>query len=394
MRIKRFEAADTRTALAMVKKELGENAIILASRTIRPAEGRTGTGRVEVVAAMDYDLEGLAPENAAPPAASEAAALRNGELADPSGEILPLGRLIRPVKAGWPVITSRIGSGQTPSRQQLAEKLPAGSSNTRRTAEPPALSRRLDRPREEAVRKWREQLIKQLRFTGTLRPPIQQQPLILALVWATGVGKTTTAAKLAAWFALREKCSVALLSMDCYRIGATDQLRTYARIMHLPCDIALRKSELQQAIHRHRQMEIIIIDTAGKSPFDERHIGELREWFAGERKISPHLVLSATTKKEDMARILETYAPLAPESLILTKLDETRAYASVCQQVVASSLPLSYLCTGQRVPEDFLAASREFLAKLFTQGWQAVGPELRAAASPENWLEHRHGTPS
>ncbi|MDP2106244.1 MAG: AAA family ATPase, partial [Desulfobulbaceae bacterium] len=201
-------------------------------------------------------------------------------------------------------------------------------------------------------------------------------PRIIALVGATGVGKTTTAAKLAAWHSLRQGLRVTLLSMDCYRIGATDQLRTYAKIMRLPCEIVLRQQDLTKALERHHDKDIIIIDTAGKSPYDQTHIQELQAWFSPCPSIMPYLVLSATAKKEDLQAIVDAYSPLSTAGLILTKLDETRAYAAICQQVVASKLPISFLSTGQRVPEDFLAASKNLLDTLFKDGWAAAEPFL------------------
>jgi flagellar biosynthesis protein FlhF len=194
----------------------------------------------------------------------------------------------------------------------------------------------------------------------------------LALVGATGVGKTTTTAKMAAWYSLRAGQRVALLSMDCYRIGATDQLRAYAKIMRLPCEIALRKKDLVSALKKHSDKDVIIIDTAGKSPYDDNHINELQEWFAPCADLEPHLVLSATTKKEDLQTMIKSYSAISASSLILTKLDETRAYATLCQQVVASSLPVSYVCTGQRVPEDFMVANKDYLDTLFKNGWNAA----------------------
>jgi len=234
-------------------------------------------------------------------------------------------------------------------------------------------------PDPVAVRQWRDQVVEKIQITNQ-NGDKKTGTMLMALVGATGVGKTTTAAKLAAWYTLRQGMRVALLSMDCYRIGATDQLRTYAQIMRLPCEIVLRQQDLAKALARHRDKDIVIIDTAGKSPYDEAHIQELRHWFAPCPGIEPHLVLSATTKKEDLQAIISSYGALSASSLILTKLDETRAYAALCQQVVTSSLPVSYLSTGQRVPEDFLVASKDFLDALFKKGWGAATSYMAARA--------------
>jgi flagellar biosynthesis protein FlhF len=395
MRIRRFEAPDTKKALAMVKEEMGEDAIILATRTIAPVrDGVAKKGReswVEVVAAMDYDLDALTDDGAVQ---LSAASDRYGGLrtVTPRQESLSAGA--GPKKSG--VRERAISIEAQDLRKRFARM--SKRKQTRPVAKEPrqepvplATPRPQPvRPKPEEVARWRDRLLEQLRIKPPQLPSEGSGPLVLALVGATGVGKTTTAAKLAAWYRLRENCKVALLSMDCYRIGATDQLRAYARIMHLPCEIALRKKELQQAIDRHRSKEVIIIDTAGKSPFDQEHVGELQDWFTVDSAITPYLTISATTKKEDLARVIECYEPLAPVGLIITKLDETRAYATLCQQVVASALPVSCLCTGQRVPEDFMLASRDFLETLFRQGWQAVASKLHAAASPEVWQNHQY----
>ncbi len=237
------------------------------------------------------------------------------------------------------------------------------------------------RPRPDEVARWREQLIGSLTYHSL---EFSQQRVV-ALVGATGVGKTTTAAKLAAWAALHRGRSVALVSMDCYRIGATDQLRTYARIMQVPCEIALKPRDLARALERHRKRDLVIIDTSGKSPYDERHIEELARWFGADERIEPLLTVAATTKKEDLAATFDAYRPLGVRGLVLSKLDETRAYAVLCQQVAASRFPIACLATGQRVPEDFLLASPETVGKLFRDGWPRFIDWLRASPARMPW---------
>lgn len=396
MRIKRFEAADTTTALTMVKEELGENAVILSTRTLKTGAGAKGRPRVEVVAAMEYDAE---PLTVPPPE------IENSEPA-------PAGR--QPVTYGYQAVRPPKNTVAKPKaeenfdRQLAAQLAPTAPVEKAIHIEAHDLKRRfanflrrqylskneLDsqasgtdkgkaktgRPDPKQVAQWRDKVIDQLQI-NPLHIGITERPAIVALVGPTGVGKTTTAAKVAAWYSIHEGLKVALLSMDCYRIGATDQLRTYARIMRLPCEIALRKKDLAAAVARHSDKDLIIIDTAGKSPYDPSHVKELASWFASCPGIEPHLVVSSTYKKEDLQHILKAYQPLRANGLVLTKLDETRAYATLCQQVAAAKMPISCLCTGQRVPEDFLLASRDFLQTLFGQGWQAAASELESEAA-------------
>lgn len=371
MRIKRFEAPDTKTAIALVKEELGEDAVILANKTI---DAGTPAQRIEIVAAMDYDVETIT------------LARKEKDEGDRRRQTAPYGcdGLRRPaVKKTVAAPAHPAGSADPGIRceardlRQRFAKLLGSEGETTPSPSPgraswPGQAKAAARPRPEEVNRWRDQLISQLKITLPRIERSAGSPLVLALTGPTGVGKTTTSAKIAAWYKLRKQCRVALLSMDCYRIGATDQLRTYARIMGLPCEIVLRRKDLDRALQRYRDYDLIIVDTAGKSPYEKEHIRELARWFAGVEALNIQLVLSATTKKEDLHHIMKVYSPLEPDGLILTKLDETRAYATLCQQVAGSAVPVSYLATGQRVPEDFFIASRSFLDTLFKKGWSAV----------------------
>ena len=390
MRIKRFEATDRKTAFDLVKKELGENAVILADKTLNPG---SPSQRFEVVAAMDYDVESIT----VPPAGQDAPDNGNNghEVGGRKPKIYGYDRF--PAKKTASPVSSARDQQASDSLHQAAkgnaEKInfeahdlrirfasllrkngsapPVKTGTKVAEGETQPASFQKQRPDPKEVTRWRNQLIGQLQVAP---PDIKKSagPAILALIGPTGVGKTTTTAKIAAWYKLRSNCRVALLSMDCYRIGATDQLRTYGRIMQIPCEVALRRQDLAKSIARHQDCDLIIIDTAGGSPFDNRHIEELSSWFSGIDFLEPQLVVSATTKKEDVQQIIESYAPLGPTGLILTKLDETRAYATLCQQVAGADIPVSYLATGQRVPEDFFVAEKPFLEKLFKKGWAAV----------------------
>jgi flagellar biosynthesis protein FlhF len=397
MRIKRFEAPDNQTALKMVKKEMGDEALILATRTLTPAERKNGSNiRVEVVAAIDSGSD----NKGAPDTEHENNMSGNQNTYDYS--IVRRGNNLQS-DIPQEILSKKYAPNTDSTKRdrpdnlanntdkniatkdiqqrllQFMKKPDSGDASTEKHPEQNTPDRSVEKPSPEAVAKWRNQLIEQIQIKPPRVNNHGHSPAILALVGATGVGKTTTAAKLAAWYTLREGLKVTLLSMDCYRIGATDQLRTYSKIMRLPCEVALRQKDFANAIKRHQNQDVIIIDTAGKSPYNNSHINELAEWFGPVGGIQAHLVLSATTKKEDIAHSIKSYEPLSTTGLMITKLDETRAYATLCQQIAASSKPVSCISTGQRVPEDFMMASKEFLDILFREGWNAATAEAGAA---------------
>ncbi len=359
MKIKRFEAKDNKTAFALVKKELGEEAVILATRNL---DHGTARARVEVIAAMDYDMETVSdlPESEKPQKKPETYSYN-----------VVRARNNRTVKTK-PTSTPEIRLEAHELRKRFSRQ-----RQNRGEAEKAGLRQIRKKPSPEDVARWRDSVVEQIEV-NPLNLDKSAGPQVIALVGPTGVGKTTSAAKLAAWFSLRENRRVALLSMDCYRIGATDQLRTYARIMRLPCEIVLRKRDLAGSIAGQRNQDLVIIDTAGKNPYDFEHIDELQTWFASLNNIKPYLVVSATTKKVDLTNILKAYSPLEVNGLVISKVDETRTYASLCQQVAVSGLPVSYLACGQRVPEDFLAASKPYLHTLFKKGWPGFSAMLNS----------------
>jgi len=189
-----------------------------------------------------------------------------------------------------------------------------------------------------------------------------------AFIGPTGVGKTTTIAKLAAVLSLQQKKSVGVISVDSYRIGGVDQLRTYAGIMGLPCLSAFSPRDLQTAVEKMRDKEIVLIDTAGRSHLDRDRMMDLCRFMQGSLQISCHLVMSAATDRTDMREVADHFSMLKPQTCVFTKLDETRRKGAMIDQLALMKMPISYITNGQRVPEDIVSASRRSVLKLVLSG--------------------------
>jgi flagellar biosynthesis protein FlhF len=197
--------------------------------------------------------------------------------------------------------------------------------------------------------------------------PIQVTPgqrRLVALVGPTGVGKTTTIAKLAANFHLRERYRVGLITVDTYRIAAVDQLRTYADIIDLPMEIVATPREMRTAVARLADFDLVLMDTAGRSPRDEVKIQELKSMLAEAKADEVHLVLSSVASTASMRKSAERFAEVGATSLTLTKLDEATGLGNLLPLLRSCRLPLSYVTNGQNVPDDIAPAERRRLARI------------------------------
>lgn len=185
----------------------------------------------------------------------------------------------------------------------------------------------------------------------------------ISLIGPTGVGKTTTIAKLAAE-AIGAGARIALVTIDTYRIAAVEQLKIYGEIMGLPVEVVLSPEQLQDAFRRHRDKDLILIDTAGRSPRDGERIAELNEFLGQGSQVENCLVLAAPTDERLQQKSLEAFSKLPISRLIFTKLDETDRCGALINLPTRSNLPLAYLTNGQQVPEDLLLAEPATVANL------------------------------
>jgi len=190
------------------------------------------------------------------------------------------------------------------------------------------------------------------------------QRRVVALVGPTGVGKTTTIAKLAANLKLRDGVRMGLVTVDTYRIAAVEQLRTYAEIIDLPMKVVTTPMEMRRALDELSDMDLVLIDTAGRSPRDELQIGELKSLLADAEVDEVHLVLSVTANLDHLVSTVNHFSPVGTSALVLTKLDETHELGVMLNLARRVSLPVSYLTTGQDVPDDIEPADAQRMARL------------------------------
>ena len=207
-------------------------------------------------------------------------------------------------------------------------------------------------------------------------------PKFVAFVGPTGVGKTTTLAKLAAQFKLRDKCKVAMITTDTYRIAAIDQLRAYADILNVPLQVVMTPQEMAAAVQRLRDVDLVLIDTAGRSQRNKDRLRELQAFLdaartaardlmtknaraaEGARSLETYLVLSCTTRPDQMVEVAREFAFLGLDRVVFTKLDEAVGLGVILNVTKKLDLQLSYLTTGQEVPDDIEVGHRRRIAEL------------------------------
>ncbi len=183
----------------------------------------------------------------------------------------------------------------------------------------------------------------------------------------TGVGKTTTLAKLAAQYHFQQKKAVGLVTIDAYRIAAVEQLKTYAQIMSLPFRVAMTPEELERVIENYKDMDIILVDTPGRSQYNTEAIASLEEFLEAAQPADTHLLIAVTMKEDEAYVAAENFAPQYVQQLIFTKLDETSRFGSILNIGVKVGKPISYLTTGQNVPDDIEVAQLERVVDLLLE---------------------------
>ncbi|SEF47805.1 flagellar biosynthesis protein FlhF [Caloramator fervidus] len=196
----------------------------------------------------------------------------------------------------------------------------------------------------------------------------QDDSRIQVFIGPTGVGKTTTIAKLASIYSLYKNKKVGLITIDTYRIGAVEQLRLYAEILGVPFNVVYSLKDIPEILNKMKDCDIILIDTTGRNSKNSMQIAETKKFIEEFSPDKIYLVLSLTTKQRDLRMIIENYKNINYNSLIFTKLDETDSYGGILTAVYLSKRPVSYLTLGQGVPDDIEEANSDKLLNLVLWG--------------------------
>jgi flagellar biosynthesis protein FlhF len=395
MNLRTFQGATMAEALAQVKNTMGAEAVILHTRTFNRPRW-LGLRRMEVVEITagrgirvaerparrpiptPYNRD-VAARSAPPPADMGRQLLQTpiAQAAVMAGIAQEMGALKTMVKdlvahtraKGLPNIPQDLFDYYMQLVQnQVAEELAAEIINTLKlTLRPEQLAH------PSIVRqKLADQLEKLIPAAGPILRTKSVGAHVVALIGPTGVGKTTTIAKLAAHLKLRERRRVGLITIDTYRIAAIDQLRKYAEILDAPVRAVGTAEELRQAVAAMRDCEYVLIDTAGRSPNDAMKLNELKTFLAAAEPDEVHLVLSTTASQACVELAIERFSAVRMDRIIFTKLDEAAHLGVVLNVARKLNKSLSYVTTGQDVPDDIEVSKGSKLAQLILGG----GPSL------------------
>jgi flagellar biosynthesis protein FlhF len=351
MKIKRYFAPDIRQAIRMVRDEQGPDAVIISNRSI--------DGGVEIVAAVDYEALlsdlGINRGKAAAGSVPAPAAVVAGEAPDPA-----IGDMRRELKSLRGLLENQLTDlawgemgRRHPQRTLLLRRLRElglSAGMCRRIAHDVAEDADFDRA-------WRDALAVLAHNLPVTNDDILVHGGVVALVGPTGVGKTTTVAKLAARCILRHGArSVALVTTDGERIGAQEQLRVYGKILGAPVHFARDADALRGVLAEVRSHRLVLIDTAGMGQRDIRLSAQLNLLRTTPTPVRSCLVLSAAAQFAALEETVRAFSPAAPQSCIVTKVDETTSLGGVLSVAARHRLPFGYVSDGQRVPEDLRPA--------------------------------------
>ncbi len=363
MHIRTFRAANLQEALEQIRQQMGSEAAVLHTRQVRDGwMGWLGRTYVEVTAGLRDEEGGIPSESSKQSIASRSVPEIESRFL--VKDVLSLANPALPLQLqAYQLELLSAGVDMETVDRWLNTTVSFAASMGEAVSGPMA-----------AGTPWLEHLQRTVLRELRIGSPILTHPgerRVVALVGPTGVGKTTTVAKLAAGFRIEARRRVGLLTIDTFRIAAVQQLKAYAEIMDLPMQVVEKPGDMQQALDRLGDVDLVLIDTAGRSPKSDARIDQLVELLRSAQPDETHLVLNATSSASATRLALQGFAPVRATAAILTKLDEAAntvgALSTLASSEQYSGIPLSYVTNGQQVPDDIAPAEAGMLmSRLFT----------------------------
>ena len=374
MRIKKYVVHSLPEALQEIRQDLGHDAVILETRKVKKRGIWGWLSRkemIEVLAAQDHQRKKVTPLASTHSARNgslnmrhiQASASSLSKSTAPTDSVAWIGKELDELKQ---LMIDLAGSDETrfpPELHAIDQMLKQqGILNSIRVE----LMQKLVSSRKEASDLAIEQLAQHILYEYISRLPFKTEPLprFICLVGPTGVGKTTTVAKLAADLILNKKKKIGLITSDTYRIAAVDQLKTYAQILNVPLEVVYSPKDLKEALNRLSHCDHILMDTAGRNYLEGFYLGELKQLLSAESQVETFLVISMTSKYDDAKAIVDKFLSIPANRLILTKLDETQSCGLAINLLSEYQLPLAYVTTGQDVPDDIVEPDPSWLASV------------------------------
>ena len=347
MQIKKYKAETINEALINIKKILGPNAMIVSTKKLNNGSNKN-LFEVTAMASEDDDLHEY-----------------NSPIREIKSELMNIKEMIYLLGHGGSISESIIMNAGALTIYTKLIRSGIHDIYARKFLETAGALNSYSGDTREIRERTAEEILKVIKVKDIFETR-DKKSVVSAFIGTTGVGKTTTIAKLAAQQMLMKGKKVGLISIDNYRIGAMDQLKAYANILGIPCLPAFNKKDLLFALKRMGQKDLIFIDTAGHSQYDMSRIGELQKIITDDLSISTHLLLSVSTSETEMKKAAINFSPLKYKSYIFTKIDEAEACGSVINQIMEAALPVSYFTTGQSVPDDIEKAQKENILGLLS----------------------------
>lgn len=375
MKVKKYCASTMPEAMKRIRSELGNNAIILNSRVIQ-TNGFLGFFKkrsIEVIAALDdkpVDRVGVMAANKRRDIETPVAPFHTQvENHADNEEELETEKLLKEISELKKIVSSAV------ERDDKKEpSLPASIENLRQLLLKQEIEENIVETIVDASLKWwqepgedkseadvliwaKEYMIRNishLPFSG-----ISFTKKFITVVGPTGVGKTTTLAKMAADCILKYKKRIAFITTDTYRIAAIDQLKTYANILNVPIEVCYNMEDFQHAVEKFENYDLVFIDTAGRNFRNPVYVADLKKLIDFNKEMETFLVLSLTSKQTDMEEIFHQFDTVKIDKIILTKADETSTYGAMFNIMFSWQTPVAYITNGQSVPDDIISATPE-----------------------------------